>query len=234
MASTARTGSDCCHHCHHCHLWLRLTKLFPVSLCGFNGADFFLPDCAKPGSHVASLCVSVSMSASASVGLWVRVPVGVRACVRVCVSLCRTEREIVNEMDSDQGAALIKPHFDMILGKLAEAIREAKVRMKPPGSARLQENWRDNWENLPLRDYWDDPDLVVSLSVRAPNDPWLLGGCLCVCVIIVCLLCIADVRVSEGEGTRGGKRGVGWGERRFWMGERERLQWARKSEGGIG
>jgi hypothetical protein len=76
-----------------------------------------------------------------------------------------TEDEVCALMPEEKQRALIKHHFDMLMELIPEAVREAKLRYKPVGFARLQPDWRDNWENLPLKEYWDDPDLVVNMPV---------------------------------------------------------------------
>lgn len=69
--------------------------------------------------------------------------------------------EVMTRMPGDTERAIVKEQFEMVVVHVIEAIREAKTRFKPVGFARLQEGWRDRWQELPLKEYWDDPDLVV-------------------------------------------------------------------------
>jgi hypothetical protein len=71
------------------------------------------------------------------------------------------ETEVCARMPGERERALIRPHFDMIIGHITAAIRDAKTRYKPVGYARLEEGWKDRWKELPLKEYWDDPDLLV-------------------------------------------------------------------------
>jgi hypothetical protein len=76
-----------------------------------------------------------------------------------------TEDQVCAVMPEERQRTLVKQHFDMLMEQIPEAVREAKLRYKPVGFARLQPDWRDNWESLPLKEYWDDPDLVVNMCV---------------------------------------------------------------------
>lgn len=72
----------------------------------------------------------------------------------------RAQRLLAERMDSDDDAALVRPYFETLISLISTAATEGRKRYVPAGAARLDEGWRDRWKELPLREYWDDPELV--------------------------------------------------------------------------